>query len=232
LKAKPDYLKLSRNLSQAKVYGYPDAAAIQQHTLEYYSVITEMDGYLGLLFHELEDLGIKDNTYIFFMSDNGWMLGEHGFTSKVLPYKASASVPFFVAGPEINTSVNDKLVLNIDMAPTLLELAGIDVPKNIHGKSIVPLMHGKEIKWRQEYIYEGLGTYGNAKPNLTVVNSHYRYIETYSDEQLNTIIFRELYNQNNDKEEMVNIVNNSEMSDLITSFQQKIFNHKQEIIKK
>jgi N-acetylglucosamine-6-sulfatase len=65
LKAKPDYLKLSRNLSQAKVYGYPDAAAIQQHTLEYYSVITEMDGYLGLLFHELEDLGIKDNTYIF-----------------------------------------------------------------------------------------------------------------------------------------------------------------------
>lgn len=230
LKNKPEYLSQVRNLTQAKVYEYPDSAAIQQHSLEYYSVITEMDQFLGLIFNTLDELGLRDNTYIFFMSDNGWMLGEHGFTSKVLPYHPSTAVPFFVVGPDIRPSVNEEIVLNIDMAPTLLELAGIVIPESIHGKSLVPLLKGKEGKWRQEFIYEGLGTYGGAKPNLTVINNSYRYIETYSDEYLNTIIFRELYDLNKDKDEMVNIADNPEKTELISSFQKMITAHKQAII--
>ncbi|WP_372947274.1 sulfatase-like hydrolase/transferase [Mariniphaga sp.] len=178
LSGKPEYLKQVRNLTQAKVYGYPDSLAIQQHTMEYYSVITEMDQFLGLLLRELENLGLRENTYIFFMSDNGWMLGEHGFTSKVLPYRPSSRVPFFLVGPGLKPSVNSQIVLNIDMAPTILELAGIKIPSEIHGESIIPLLKNKNKKWRSSFVYEGLGTYGAAKPNLTVISEDYRYIET------------------------------------------------------
>jgi len=231
LTGKPEYLKQARNLTQAKVYGYPDSEAIQQHTMEYYSVITEMEQFLGLIFRELDVLGLRENTYIFFMSDNGWMLGEHGFTSKVLPYRPSSRVPFFVVGPGIIPSVNNQIVLNIDMAPTILELAGIAEQPNIHGKSIVPLMNGKDNEWRSEFIYEGLGTFGGAKPNLTVISEDFRYIMTYEDSSLKKTNFVELYNQNDDPQEMKNLANSSHQKKRIKEFNKLINNHINTILK-
>jgi N-acetylglucosamine-6-sulfatase len=231
LNGKPDYLKQVRNLTQAKVYGYPDSLAIQQHTLEYYSVITELDEFLGLIFNTLDELGLRENTYIFFMSDNGWMLGEHGFTSKVLPYRPSSRVPFFVVGPGLNTSINHEIVLNIDMAPTILELAGIKENMDIHGKSIVPLLNEKNMEWRSEFIYEGLGTYGGAKPNLTVISKDYRYIETYGDSVIGKPTFVELYNQNIDSLEMNNLADYPLYKNQIKEFKRLIYNHINSILK-
>jgi arylsulfatase A-like enzyme len=230
LSGKPEYLKEVRNLTHAKVYGYPDSLAIQQHTMEYYSVITELDGFLGLIFRELDALGLRENTYIFFMSDNGWMLGEHGFTSKVLPYRPSSRVPFFVVGPGLNPSVNNQIVLNIDMAPTILDLAGIEDHPDIHGKSIVPLMNGKNTAWRESFIYEGLGTFGGTKPNLAVLSKDYRYIETYEDEQLNKVVYKELYEQKNDAEEMNNLVESNLHRGVKQKFEELIKNHIETII--
>lgn len=232
LKNKPEYLNHVRNLTQAKVYGYPESNAIQQHTLEYYSVITEMDQFLGLLFNTLDELELRENTYIFFMSDNGWMLGEHGFTSKVLPYRHSPHVPFFVVGPELPTSVNNNIVLNIDMAPTILELAGIKIPSEIHGKSVIPILKNENKTWRSSFVYEGLGTYGGAKPNLTVISDEFRYIETYDDESLNTINFKELYDQKNDPSEMNNLVLDKNRQKLLNTIEQEINRHKREILNK
>ncbi len=232
LNGKPEYLKQARNLTQAKVYGYPDSIAIQKHTLEYYSVITEMDQFLGLLLRELENLELRENTYIFFMSDNGWMLGEHGFTSKVLPYRPSSHVPFFVVGPELPSSVNNSIVLNIDMAPTILELAGIKANSEIHGKSIIPLLKNENKTWRSSFVYEGMGTYGGAKPNLSVISDEFCYIETYDDESLNTINFRELYDKKNDPWEMNNLVLDKTKQRLLNSVMQEINRHKNEILNK
>ncbi|WP_162339904.1 sulfatase-like hydrolase/transferase [Cyclobacterium salsum] len=119
---KPEYLRTVRNLTQARSYGYPNADSIKSHTRDYYAVITEMDHFLSELFESIETLGLRDNTYIFFMSDNGWMLGEHGFTSKVLPYRPSTHVPFFVLGPELAPGVNQELVLNIDSRKIRMKL--------------------------------------------------------------------------------------------------------------
>ena len=230
LVGKPEHLQTVRNRTKAKDYGYPAAEAIQQHTLEYYSVITEMDQFLGRIFHVIAELGLSKNTYIFFMGDNGWMLGEHGFTSKVLPYRPSSRVPFFVVGPGIIPSVNNQIVLNIDMAPTILELAGIAEQPNIHGKSIVPIFRGDLENWRKSFVYEGLGTYGGAKPNLTVIDKNYRYIVTYEDEKLDEIIFRELYDQKNDPEEMNNLVNEVTGQKIIDKMHQTINKHRKEIL--
>lgn len=210
LSNKPDYLRTVRNLTQAKNYGYPNAKAIQEHTRDYYSVITEMDRFLSQLFESIERLGLRENTYVFFMSDNGWMLGEHGFTSKVLPYRPSARVPFFVVGPGLDPSVSQELVLNIDIAPTILDLAGIMIPSSIHGASIVPLLLGESKDWRDGFVYEGLGTYGGAKPNLTAITTKIKYIETYENDSLTKVNHIELYDRQNDPNEVTNLAN-SEM---------------------
>ncbi len=227
---KPEYLKSVRNKIKAKDYGYPDSIAIQKHTKEYYSVITEMDDALGRLFKTIEELGLTENTYIFFMSDNGWMLGEHGFTSKVLPYRPSSSVPLFVIGPDIKPDSNSNLVLNIDMAPTILELAGVEIPDNIHGESITGILLGKKQEYRDAFIYEGLGNYGGVKPNLTVVSEDFRYIVTYEDESLQKILFRELYNQKQDYDEMNNLINNSSYKNVIDEMQKLVNSHKAEVL--
>ena len=231
LKGKPAYLKTVRNLIQAEKYGYPDSSAIQKHTRDYYSVITEMDEFLTEFFKVIDKFGLRENTYIFFMSDNGWMLGDHGFTSKILPYRPSTRVPLFVLGPDLEPSVNDDIVLNIDIMPTILELAGIKRSKNLHGKSILPLLQGKKVNWRNLFVYEGLGTYGDAKPNLTVVSKQFRYIETFENKQLKNVIFRELYDQKKDPEEINNLVNNDSYNDIIYKMEKTIAIYRKTILK-
>lgn len=230
LNDKPEYLKTVRNKTQALIYGYPDSFAIQKHTKEYYSVITEMDNALGRLFTTIEELGLMDNTYIFFMSDNGWMLGDHGFTSKVLPYRPATKVPLFVLGPDIKSRTDKNLVLNIDMAPTILELAGIEIPENIHGRSLRRILASENGLIRDAFIYEGLGNYGGAKPNLTVISKDFRYIVTYGNEKLDHIIFRELYDQTNDHEEMKNLVNENSYNEIQEKMENIIALHKKTIL--
>ncbi len=231
LSTKPEYLKKVRNRRQAKKYGYPDSVAIQKHTKEYYSVITEMDDALGRLFSAIEEKGLMDYTYIFFMSDNGWMLGDHGFTSKVLPYRPSTQVPMFVLGPGLQKGISDKLVLNIDAFPTILDLAGVELPENIHGESFAPLLKGEDQEFRKAFVYEGLGNYGGAKPNLTVVNNKYRFILTYEDKSLEKVIHHELYDQENDPQEMNNLYGNEKYEETSKELQVYIDNHIENILK-
>ncbi|MCC5931423.1 MAG: sulfatase-like hydrolase/transferase [Cyclobacteriaceae bacterium] len=229
---KPPYLKNIRNLSQAKKYGYPEKSAIQKHTKEYYAVITEMDAFLDIIFKTVDQLGIRENTYIFFMSDNGWMLGEHGFTSKVLPYRPSTHVPLIIVGPGLAPGTEDRIVLNIDMMPTLLEISGIQKPENVHGTSLMPLMHNKKTKWRNSFVYEGLGTYGGAEPNLTAIRENLKYIVTYSNIDLKEESFTELYNFNSDPDERFNIADNKHYTKEVRRLKKVIKNHQVSVLSK
>ncbi len=230
LTGKPPYLQKVRNRMQAKVYGYPDENAIQVHTRDYYSVITELDGFLGKLFETISDLELWENTYLVFMSDNGWMLGDHGFTSKVLPYQVSTHVPFFIVGPDIKPGVTKALVSNLDIVPTLLELADINVPEIVHGESLKPLLNDREGEVRSHFIYEGLGSYGSSHYNLTVIDGDYRYIVTYTDSTLNEVEFTELYHYKLDAQELSNEASNPEYQEMVKRFDQQIVAHKNKIL--
>ena len=230
LSDKPTYLKKVRNKKQASRYGYPDSLAISQHTKEYYSVITEMDGFLGELMDSVSSMGLMENTYVIFMSDNGWMLGDHGFTSKVLPYRPSTSVPLFVIGPGVQSGLNDEMVLNIDLFPTILSLAKIKIPKQIHGKDFSSLFEDGSQNIRDAFVYEGLGTYGGAFPNLTTISNDYRLIITYSDLSLEKIQFEELYDQQNDPLEMKNLIGHDDMKDIISELRSYIEDHKKKVL--
>lgn len=227
---KPPYLKSVRNLSQAKKYGYPEKSAIQKHTKDYYAVITEMDSFLDILLNAVNECDIRDNTYVFFMSDNGWMLGEHGFTSKVLPYKPSTHVPLIIAGPGIKPGTESRIALNIDILPTLLEITGIQIPENVHGASLLPLLHDEKAQWRDSFIYEGLGSYGDTKPNLTAISQDFKYIATYDDFELKDLIFEELYNLHDDPHERFNVAAGKHFNSQVRDLKKVIKNHQRNVL--
>ena len=128
--------------------------------LDYLRHIAGADDNLGRLLKTLDDLGLTDDTVVVAASDNGYYLGEHGLGDKRSLYEESLRIPMLVRYPRLfpKGKVVDEIVLNIDLAPTFLELGGVAVPAAMQGKSWVPLLTGKNPVWRQsflaEYFYE------------------------------------------------------------------------------
>ncbi len=136
--------------------------AAQAAHLDYFRHITGADENLGKLLKALDDLGLADDTVVVYSSDNGYYLGEHGLGDKRSLYEESLRVPMVVRYPRLfgKGKVVDEMVLNIDLAPTWLDLAGVRAPREMQGASWKPLASGqKPANWRTsflaEYFYEG-----------------------------------------------------------------------------
>lgn len=147
---------------------------------DYYRLITGMDREIGRVLAELERLGLLDNTLIVFLSDNGYFLGERGLADKWFMYEESIRVPLIVVAPGAPKSQRGKTVaamaLNIDVAPTFLDYAGLPAPKRMQGKSVRPLVEGKKTAWRTEWFYEHLTLPKIIPPSEGVRTERYSYI--------------------------------------------------------
>ncbi len=106
----------------------------------YYGLINHFDDQLQLLLARLQQEGLSRSTYVIFTSDHGEMLGDHHCFRKSMPYEGSAHIPLIISGPSIGpgTVVREPALL-MDILPTCCDLAGIDTPRGIEGKSLVPL---------------------------------------------------------------------------------------------
>lgn len=134
-------------------------AKYQQYMKAYYRLATEVDAAAGRLLAELRMLGLEDNTLVIFTTDNGYFHGEHGLADKWYPYEESIRVPLIVRDPRVPSErrgrVNDDIVLNVDLAPTLLASAGIAAPPRMQGRDIAPLyLSARKPAWRNEFFYE------------------------------------------------------------------------------
>ncbi len=134
----------------------------QRIVKDYNRLITGLDREVGRITAELEAIGAADNTIIIFLSDNGYILGERGMADKWLPFEESIRVPLVVMDPRAAKAVggksSDALALNIDIAPTLLDLAGLAIPDRMQGRSLVPFLKDGAAPpdWRAEFFYEHL----------------------------------------------------------------------------
>lgn len=205
LDGKPPYLKDSRNRKQALRYGYDKKRNIQKHFKRYYAAITDLDVALGQVLKSMDRLGLRDNTYIIFMGDNGWFLGEHGFTSKVLPYEESIRVPLIIAGPGIAGRTDHHLVLNIDLAPTILDLARLPIPEKLHGRSLVCLWKNNNPQWRRSFLYEAPQSVLGSWPLFALRTERWKFVRTYDVNEPSRLVFEELYDLANDPGEMKNL---------------------------
>lgn len=128
----------------------------QKYIKDYLACVASVDDNVGRLLDYLERSGLGENTVVIYSSDQGFFLGDHNWYDKRFMYEESIKMPFLIRYPgEIKPgSVNDKMILNVDFAPTFLDLAGAPVPKDVQGRSFKPLLEGRTPKdWRDIWYY-------------------------------------------------------------------------------
>ncbi|MCY4593534.1 MAG: sulfatase [Bryobacterales bacterium] len=130
--------------------------AYQRYLKKYLRTVRGVDDGVARLLAFLEEDGVLDNTVVLYTSDQGFMLGEHDYIDKRWMYEESQRIPLLVRYPGAVAagSRNDDLVNNTDLAPTLLELAGVTPPSFMQGRSVVPLLKGRRLEdWREATYY-------------------------------------------------------------------------------
>ena len=124
----------------------------------YFGCLAGVDENVGLLLAALDELKVADNTVVVYTSDNGFYRGDHGLADKRSAYEESIRIPLIVRypklGPAARGKTNDQMALNIDIAPTFLDLAGVQIPAAMQGRSLQPLLAGKATDWRKAFFYE------------------------------------------------------------------------------
>jgi N-acetylglucosamine-6-sulfatase len=163
---------------------------------------------VGEILATLDETGELENTIIVFTSDNGYFYGEHGLSvERRLAYEESIRMPLLMRYPKVIKAgtVRDEFALNIDIAPTFLELAGVSVPSSMQGRSLVPLLQGKQTEWRNSFLIE----YYSDKvfPRITqmgykAVRQRWKYIHYLELKGMD-----ELYDLQTDPYEMKNLIN-------------------------
>ena len=132
------------------------AGADARLNLGYFQCLSAMDDNIGRLLQALDDLKLAEDTVVIFSSDNGYYLGEHGLGDKRSAYDESLRVPLLVRSPRLiaKGTVRDEMVLNLDLAPTIVDLAGMPVPRQMQGRSWRPLFAGPNSQWRHSFLAE------------------------------------------------------------------------------
>lgn len=195
------YINMFRGFGYEKEY--------QETIRKYQQLIYGVDYAVGKIIEELERKGIADNTVIIFTSDNGYNCGAHGFGGKVLPYEEGSRTPLIIYDPRKGEKGvwSSSLTANIDLAPTILELAGLAIPKNMDGKSLVPVIDNPDIKVREALpLIQAWGTAPSIA--LTIVNEDYKYL--YWPFAENTEASEELFYLKEDPMEMQNVIYDQE----------------------
>lgn len=188
----------------------------QLMTKGYWRMISGVDLVIGRLRRKLHELNLSRNTVIILMGDNGYFLGERGYAGKWLPYDQSIHVPLLMYDPRENTvragGRPASFALNIDLAPTLLNLAGVPVPASMQGRSLVPLARGETpADWRTDFWIEHLMMEPSIRKHEGVRTMDFRYSRYF---EANPVL-EELYDLKGDPLETVNLVNSPAQSKML-----------------
>ena len=175
----------------------------RQYMRDYLRVITSIDRNVGRVLDYLEENGLLENTLVVYTSDQGFYMGEHGWFDKRFMYEESFRTPLLMRLPGGRKGDVDEMVQNIDYAPTFLQLAGVPVPDDIQGVSLLPLLQGQHPRhWRKGlyyHFYEYPAEHA-VKRHYGVRDKRYKLIHYYND-----IDVWELYDLKKDPTEMHNI---------------------------
>lgn len=184
----------------------------QRYMQDYLGSIASVDANIGRMLNYLDESGLADNTIVIYTSDQGFYLGEHGWFDKRFMYEESFRTPLLIRWPGVVQpgSRNSHLVQNLDFAETMLDMAGIEIPDDMQGKSMVPLLRGDKSIWRQAlyyHYYEYPGIHA-VKRHIGTRTDRYKLIHFYDD-----IDEWEMYDLAKDPDEMQNIYGRSEYAD-------------------
>ncbi|MEM9746535.1 MAG: sulfatase [Actinomycetota bacterium] len=209
----------------------------QRYIKDYLRTIASIDDSVGRLLDHLDEAGLADDTVVVYTSDQGFFLGDHGWFDKRLMYEESLAMPFLVRDPRrvAAGSTTEAIALNVDVAPTFLELAGLDVPDDVQGESLVPLLDGGGVApedWRTSMYYRywmhGDGAH-NVPAHYGVRTDTHKLICYYNDglDQLGAIgepapIEWELFDLVADPLETTNVIDDPAMAPVVAELRTEL----------
>ena len=180
---KPRWLKDQRNSWHGVDFPYHSGLDIEQYYKQYCETLLAVDDSIGRIMKTLRELSVFDSTLVIYMGDNGFMFGEHGLIDKRVAYETSIRVPMLMQCPELfkGNTVMEEVVANIDVAPTILEAAGLEKPEHMDGQSFFQLAQGKEVPWRSHflYVYYWEKNYPQSPTVFALRGDRYKYITYY-----------------------------------------------------
>ena len=205
----------------------------------YYAAISYMDAQVGILLNTLESLGTLDNTIIVLWGDHGWHLGDHDLWHKHTNFEEATRAPLIIAGPGINAGKTSSLTEFVDVFPTICDLAGVAVPKNLDGKSLKPLMLNNKTKGKEYAISQyprklkkaemaKLGYTDSKMMGYSLRTDQYRYTiwmnnftskDTFNESQ---VYASEMYDYVKDPLEKVNVVNDKNYTSISAKLKSKM----------
>jgi N-acetylglucosamine-6-sulfatase len=181
---------------------------VQDHDrLDYLRTLLAVDDSLGRIVSTLASLDLTRSTYVVFVSDNGFFLGEHRLGDKRLAYEESMRIPLVVSGPGVIPHQVSSMALNLDLAPTILDLAGATVPADMQGRSLARVLRAEGPMVRDSFLYEyDRETFFPVIPDIRAIRTQTRKYVTYAEDPGED----ELYDLAADPGELVNLAHRPE----------------------
>ncbi len=218
--ALPDFIRGSEGRTRWQTrFSTPE---LYQHSVKnYYRLVTGIDTLVGAVRDRLERLRLSDNTVILFTSDQGCFIGEHGLAGKWLMHEESIRAPLVVYDPRLpekRHGIRDAMTLNLDFAPTLLDLAGVEIPPYMQGQSLIPLVNEHKKILRREWFYEHpYGHAGKIPKSEGIRSERWKYIRYYETDPL----YEELYDLQKDPLETTNLATNPDYQSIRDRYRQR-----------
>ncbi len=194
----------------------------QRYMQDYLGCISSVDDNVGRVLDYLDTSGLTENTIVIYTSDQGFYLGEHGWFDKRFIYDESFKTPLMIRWPNEITpaTTNDEMVQNLDFAQTFLEAAQIEVPSDMQGESLIPLLKGNTARWKRDAVYYHYYEYPAVhmvKRHYGIVTKEYKLAHFYYD-----VDEWELYDRIKDPQEMTNVYNDPAYAATVAKLRKKL----------
>jgi arylsulfatase A-like enzyme len=195
----------------------------QRYMHDYLGCVKAVDDGVGRLLKYLDDEGLAENTIVVYSSDQGFYLGEHGWFDKRWIFEESLRSPLLVRWPGVTKpgSSTSRLVSNIDFAETFLEAAGLPIPADMQGRSLVPLLKGQEpADWRKSFYYEyyEYPQPHHVRPHYGVVTDRYKLVHFYGSD----VDVWELFDLKTDPREMRNAIDDPANAKVVSDLKEEV----------
>jgi len=205
LEGRPEWFRLGMEPGHDSKRALTGPEGYELFIREYNRTLVAVDEGVGRVLAALDDLGVPDSTVVVFAGDNGYFQGEHGRLDKRTMHEESIRIPLVMRYPGLIRpgSLIDGMMLNIDIGPTFLDLAGVSIPGAMQGRSVRPLLRGRRSEWRTDFLYEYFLDPGFTRTPTTrgVRTDRWKYAEYPEIDDLS-----ELYDLKNDSMELRNLI--------------------------
>lgn len=218
----PDWVKEQRNSWHGVDDMYHGDITFDEFYQQYLETLLGVDRSIDEVITYLEENDLEDNTMVIYMGDNGFSFGEHGLIDKRHAYEESWRVPMLVYAPgmvEPETEIRP-MIENIDVAPTILDVAGMETPENMDGDSFAPMLEGESMEWKDHIFYEYFWErpFPQTPTTYAVRNDSMKYIRYHGVWDIN-----ELYHIKDDPEEANNLIRDDEYQEVAEELNAALF---------